>query len=183
MDNNTHKITTDDITRRELPSYIRLNVFNYGWSRWNTWRGFWSNIKNIPKVFKSAWHRATKGYCTIDLYNLGDTYLAHILSTLIDFRNNTCSYPLSYASHSEWIAQLDKYIDDLIYITTDNDKQNEFNADYEKILSIPYANKTEEDMALIKKYTDRDTELTLEKREKIKSLFVSLSKDIPELWW
>ena len=92
-----HGITTDKkIEKRAIPTNIHLNVFKYGWNKWTSWRGFWSNIKNIPRVVKYAWARATKGYCEADLWDLDTTYLDYILSTLIDFRNNTCSYPNKY---------------------------------------------------------------------------------------
>ena len=179
-----HGITTDKkIEKRATPTNIHLNVFKYGWYKWTSWRGFWSNIKNIPRVIKYAWQRAVRGYCDADLWDLDTTYTDYILATLIEFRNNTRSSPIHYTSWEEWIARLDWYIDRLIYLKQDSDELNSFSEEAYEIMCKPKEERTESEQHLMNNYYKAEEEIETTKRATEQKLFADLGKELHDLWW
>lgn len=75
-----------------------MNVFAQGYLGW---RHPLFNIKVFFKNIKRAWHRATKGYCDIDCYNLNFFYLELMIGSLEHFRTNLRSLPASL-DEKEW---------------------------------------------------------------------------------
>ena len=73
--------------------------FPYGW---HTWRGIWSNIKYIPRMFKWAYQRMVRGYCDGDVWEF-DTYLANvIIGGLRQLAKTTHSYPFAFPDENAW---------------------------------------------------------------------------------
>ena len=119
--------TINDLPKRKLPEDIDLNlsVFRSGWS-WKTWRGFWENIKWFFRALRPAWHRATKGYCRMDTWNVDHSLTAYLIKVLTEYRNVTNGSPLCFNSFDEWIAAIDQCIDWLIFSMRDVNTQEEY---------------------------------------------------------
>ena len=120
--------TKNELPKRKLPEDVELDisVFRNGWS-WKTWRGFWENIKWFFRALKPAWHRATKGYCRMDTWNVDYTLTAYLIKVLTEFRNVTNGWPdQHFATFEEWIAEIDLCIDRLIFSAREVDTQEEY---------------------------------------------------------
>lgn len=113
---------------RELPKDIELNqsVFRCDY-KWTTWHGFWENIKEFFFSWEPAWHRATKGYCRMDTWNVDYTLTAYLIKVLIEYRNVTNGWPYpQFETFEQWIAEIDLCIDRLIFSMRDIDTQEEY---------------------------------------------------------
>ena len=68
-----------------------LNVFHYGYHSHKP-KYWFSNIKQFFTNIKYAYQRATKGFCTHDVWDL-DTYYARLISSsLKEFRQNISKF-------------------------------------------------------------------------------------------
>ena len=181
---DTHQISSEP--RKQLPRVAKekpYSVFNFGWCKWYTWGGFKNNIKNCFSVVKWAWQRATKGYCDIDIYALDLTYMSFIATSLTDFRNKTCTFPFNFDSLDAWIAYLDKILDKIEFVQTDNYDINEFSAAYDNVLTISVKERTEEENEVIKRWLAREREIKADKRQIIKEIFNLIGEYFNDLWW
>ena len=118
----------NDLPKRKLPTDIDMNVsvFNSGWS-WRHWRGFWRNIKWFFRALKPAWHRATRGYCRMDTWDVDRSLTIYLLKVLTEYRNCVDSHPFpNFHSLEEWVAAIDLCIDRLIFSQRDVDTQEEY---------------------------------------------------------
>ena len=118
----------NELPKRKLPADIDMNVsvFNGGWP-WRHWRGFWQNIKWFFRAWKPAWHRATKGYCRMDTWNVDYTLTVYLIRVLTEFRNCTNSWPdQHFTTFEEWIAAIDLCIDRLIFTMGEISTQEEY---------------------------------------------------------
>ena len=75
-----------------------LNVFASGYLGW---RHPLFNIKTFFKNIKRAWHRATKGYCDRDCWNINSFYRELMINSLEYFRTHTHTTPFSL-NEDEW---------------------------------------------------------------------------------
>ena len=115
-------------TRRELPKDFNLNisVFQFPW-RWGTWRGFWLNIRQFFHAWRPAWHRATRGCCRMDTWDVDRSLTIYLIKVLTEYRNLTDGWPAQFFStFEEWIAAIDECIDSLIFSMRDVDTQEEY---------------------------------------------------------
>ena len=118
----------NELPKRKLPKDVDMNVsvFRSGWS-WRHWRGFWENIKWFFRAWRPAWHRATKGYCRMDTWNVDYSLTCYLIKVLTEFRNCTNSWPDQYfTTFEEWIGAIDECIDRLIFSMRDVDTQEEY---------------------------------------------------------
>ena len=118
----------NDLPKRKPPIDIDMNVsvFRSGWS-WKTWRGFWWNIKQFFRAWKPAWHRATKGYCRMDTWDVDHSLTIYLIKVLTEYRNCVDAYPFpDFNSLEEWVAAIDLCIDRLIFSQRDVDTQEEY---------------------------------------------------------
>lgn len=120
--------TENELPKRKLPVDIDLNlsVFRSGWS-WKTWRGFWENVKWFFRALRPAWHRATKGYCRMDTWNVDYTLTAYLIKVLAEYRNVTNGWPSQhFPEFDDWVAAIDECIDQLIFSMRDVSTQEEY---------------------------------------------------------
>ena len=120
--------TENELPKRKLPEDFDMNVsvFKCPWS-WGSWHGFWRNIKWFFRAWKPAWHRATKGYCRMDTWNVEYTLTVYLIKVLTEFRNYTDSWPDQYFPEFEdWIAAIDECIDRLIFSMRDVNTREEY---------------------------------------------------------
>ena len=118
----------NDLPKRKLPTDIDMNVsvFRSDWS-WKTWRGFWWNIKQFFRAWKPAWHRATKGYCRMDTWDVDHSLTIYLIKVLTEYRNCVDAHPFpDFHSLEEWVAAIDLCIDRLIFSQRDVDTQEEY---------------------------------------------------------
>ena len=117
----------NELPKRKLPEDIDLNisVFRNRWS-WKTWHGFWGNIKEFFYALRPAWHRATKGYCRMDTWNVDYTLTVYLIKVLTEYRNVTNGSPVMFDSFEEWIAAIDECIDQLVFSMREISTQEEY---------------------------------------------------------
>ena len=123
----------NELPKRKLPEDIDMNVsvFRSDWS-WKTWRGFWENIKHFFRAWKPAWHRATKGYCRMDTWDVDRSLTIYLIKVLTEYRNCVDAYPFpQFKSLEEWVAEIDLCIDRLIFTMRDIDTIEQANENAE----------------------------------------------------
>lgn len=123
----------NDLPKRKLPEDIDMNVsvFNSGWP-WRHWRGFWENIKWFFRAWRPAWHRATKGYCRMDTWDVDRSLTIYLIKVLTEYRNCVDAYPFpQFKSLEEWVAEIDLCIDRLIFTMRDIDTIEQANENAE----------------------------------------------------
>jgi hypothetical protein len=118
--------TINDKPKRKVPENvdISLSVFRSGWS-WKTWRGFRENIKWFFRALRPAWHRATKGYCRMDTWNVDTSLTMYMVKVLTEYRNVTNGSPMleEFSTFEDWIAAIDECIDLLLFTLEEVDTQ------------------------------------------------------------
>ena len=120
----------NDLPKRKLPEDIDMNVSVFKCPYyWKSWYGFWQNIKWLFRALRPAWHRATKGYCRMDTWNVDYTLTVYLIKVLTEYRNCADSWPdQHYATFDEWIEAIDVCIDNLTFSMRDYSTQEEFQA-------------------------------------------------------
>lgn len=169
---------------RKLPAEIKLSVFTFPY-RWDTWRGFWSNIREFFYAICAGWHRATKGYCRADCWNADLTISYHLIQILTEYRNVTRGWPdRSFDTFEEWIAYIDEIIDLLIYSQEDPDKISVWHdAWLEKCCGIPRSKWGEEENNILENYRNEVFEIERKQREAQKKAFEMLGEHLHEIWY
>lgn len=87
----------------------QLNVFKLGYYSWRHPFNWPHNIRNFFRTIKWGWQRATKGYCTWDLWDLDAHLLQLIPASLRAFKKDNIGYP-SELTYEKW----NKIIDEMI---------------------------------------------------------------------
>ena len=165
----------------KLPS---MSVYTFDW-KWNTWHGFWRNIKQWFSNRKAAKQRAKLGYCYGDIWDCGNNICQRMAHMLTAYRNKCCSWPdRDFPTFKEWIAYIDEIIDLLEFAESDPDELNEYTEAFSNALHSTPADK--EDKAyeeLRQKYYnecrsiyDRQTAA----RQKALTMFAKYADNI---WW
>ena len=113
----------------KLPS---MSVYTFD-CRWNTWRGFWNNIRQWFDNRKAAKQRAKLGYCYGDIWNCGNNICQRMAHMLTQYRNKCNSWPdKSFSTFKEWIEYIDEIIDLLEFAETDPDELNSYTEAYDE---------------------------------------------------
>ena len=118
----------NELPKRKLPTDIDMNVsvFNSGWP-WRHWRGFWENIKWFFRAWRPAWHRATKGYCRMDTWNVDRSLTIYLIKVLTEYRNCVDAHPFpDFHSLEEWVGVIDECIDRLIFTMGEINTREEY---------------------------------------------------------
>ena len=118
----------NELPKRKLPENVDLNVsvFRSDWS-WRHWRGFWWNIKRFFRAWRPAWHRATKGYCRMDTWDVDRSLTVYLIKVLTEYRNCVDAHPFpEFSSLEEWVAEIDLCIDRLIFTMGEIDTREEY---------------------------------------------------------
>lgn len=177
----------NDLPKRKLPADIDMNVsvFNSGWP-WRHWHGFWQNIKWFFRAWRPAWHRATKGYCRMDTWNVDRSLTIYLIKVLTEYRNCVDAYPLEFKSLEEWINALDLCIDRLIYSMRDTDS-NELCPHYtewaEKCCGKSNGEPSEEQIAIREAYMAEVNAAYEKQCEARKKAFEFIGEYLPHIWW
>lgn len=173
---------------RELPKDIELNlsVFRCDY-KWTTWYGFWENIKWFFRSWKPAWHRATKGYCRMDTWNVDYSLTAYLIKVLIEYRNVTDGWPFPhFKTFKEWIDALDECIDLLIFSMRDTDSDElcpHYTEWAEKVVGKTNGDPTEEQIAIREAYTEEVNAAYQKQCEAREKAFAFIGKYLPHIWW
>ena len=175
--------TENVVPKRKLSKDLyNLSVFTYPWS-WKTWHGFWKNIGCFFDNIKKMFQRARKGYCYSDTYDCGDTIIDYLIVMLTDFRNRTNNYPAEdFASYEEWVAYLDKIIDDLEYAGTHPDNLSKWRPIWCELLKEGQRNYELEDR-IFHLYHEEIVAISAEQQKRLEEAMVRLSLYIKDIWW
>lgn len=84
-----------------------LNIFKRWWVtpiRFNRYffSSLWQLVRDMWRWPRRMWQRATRGYCTEDLFNLDQYLLSLLYATLMDFSKTNGSYPIDFNSLHDW---------------------------------------------------------------------------------
>jgi hypothetical protein len=156
---DTHRIiSTKARAKRKAKNYLKLYEAPYLWSA-----GFGCFLKNIGHFFycfKLGWQRARKGYNDYDVWDTGDTIIKYMINILNEFRNRTYSYPdRDFDTFDDYIEYIDGIITLLEYSLEDRDKHNPYTDAFDKVLTIPPIERTEEESEICHKYWEMDTRI------------------------
>ena len=86
------------------------------YGRWKIFKKIRFYLYVIPK---NIWDRATKGYCSRDLWNLNSFYCTLFYESITEFKNGAIGFPVTMETFEEWkkelehISELFKRIEDL----------------------------------------------------------------------
>ena len=118
----------NELPKRKLPEDIEMNVsvFKCPYS-WKSWHGFWQNIKWFFRAWRPAWHRATKGYCRMDTWDVDRSLTIYLIKVLTEYRNCVDAFPFpDFKSLEEWVAAIDLCIDRLIFTMGEIDTREKY---------------------------------------------------------
>ena len=165
----------------KLPS---MSVYTFDW-KWNTWHGFWQNIKQWFDNRKAAKQRAKLGYCYGDIWNCGNNICQRMAHMLTHYRNKCNSWPdRSFPTFKEWIEYIDEIIDLLEYAETDPDELNVHWEPYKTAIHSGIPNRdSDEYKDLLDKYWNEERaiyERQTAARQKALAMFATYADDI---WW
>lgn len=183
---NTQAINTNTKrTKREVPKDLpSLSVFQYPYS-WKTWCGFWYNLAYFFRCWRPAWHRATKGFCRADTWNVDTTTCAYLVNVLTEYRNVTRGWPdQCFATFEDWIAYIDEIIDHLIYALEDEDKLNKYYDSWFSLkTNVDRCDYTPEQEQLCRDYISEVEEVYNRQKEARIKAFTMLGAYINHIWW
>ena len=116
-----------------------LNVFKYGYNNWKP-RNWFSNCKQFFCNCKYAWQRATKGYCTYDVWDIDDFHTGLMIAMLTKFKQDNNGYPSVFADDENGAEKWDAIIEEMIlHFTNYRDAEtvypNEFEDEYFAMLN------------------------------------------------
>lgn len=182
--NNIHEINLNSEARPEkMPlKKVELNVFQPIY-RWDTWAGFWSNIKYFFLAIGQTFQRGTKGYCDWDIPNCGYNIFDYMVNMLIEFRNRTHSWPdYEYQTYEQWIAEIDDIIDKLDFARQESDEFNTYAEEFDRVMEIPCSQRTDEDREIISAYFEENTIIHDTQRKAAEKAFAWIGKHAKDLW-
>lgn len=164
------------------------NVFTFPYSvkfyithPWKFFSQLWINLRR-------AYFRATKGFCSSDVWNLSDWFLDVFPAMLTYLAYNNCAYPgegTPFDTPKKWNDWLIKMAMQLEECKEENyEKLNEYYEDYMESfkdwkIGSPEKEETRE---LNKKYFARDRELAAEAHQKLKDTLAELAEHFYLLW-
>lgn len=184
-----------------------LNVFKFGYMSWKYPRNWFNNIKQFFCNIKYAYQRATKGYCTYDIWDIDTFHTNLIIDALTQFKKDTNGYPFVLESNEldengeeKWNAILDEMIAHFAnYRDTDIIDNNEYADDYfkridnatetginEKWLHFMRVNEdklSNEDHAMREQYRNKMKELAEYRKNELELGMQLLTKWYDNLWW
>lgn len=177
---NTEEDFGQGTRKCKLPS---LSVYTYDW-KWNTWRGFWKNIKQWFDNRAAAKQRAKWGYCYGDIWNCGDTICCQMAHMLTEFRNKCNSWPDGkFDSFEEWIAFIDEIIDLLEIAECDPDELNCYAEEYNKVLMVSRNERTPEQEELSRLYYKEEIEIYERQKSARMKALTMFAENAPYIWW
>jgi hypothetical protein len=182
--NNIHEIDLNSEARPEKMPLQKtdLNVFRPVY-RWDTWPGFWSNIKYFFLAIGQMLQRGTKGYCDWDIPNCGYNIFDYMVNVLIEFRNRTCSWPdYEYETYGQWIAEIDEVIDKLDFARQEPDEFNTYAEEFDRVMDIPYEQRTDEDREIISAYFAENAMIHDIQQKAAEKAFTWIGKHAKDLW-
>ena len=175
----------NEIMERKVPKDVpSSSVFQYPYT-WKSWRGFWRNLIYFFRCLRPAWHRATKGYCTMDTWSADLTICTYLIRVLTEYRNVTNGWPdTEFATYEEWITYIDEIIDLLIFAIEDEDKLNKYHAEWsEKCCNVKRNEWTEEHETIWKNYLAEVQKIADRQNGAREKAFAMLGKYLPHIWW
>lgn len=182
--NNIHEIDLNSEARPEKMALKKtdLNVFRPVY-RWDTWTGFWYNIRYFFAAIGQTFQRGIKGYCDWDIPNCGYNIFDYLVNVLIEFRNRTCSWPdYEYETYEQWIAAIDEIIDKLDFARQEPSEFNTYSEEFDRVMEIPYEQRTDEDREIISAYFAEDAIIYETQRKAAEKAFAWIGKHAKDLW-
>lgn len=178
-DTNTIHVDNEydrDIRICKLPS---MSVCTFYW-KWNTWHGFWQNIKQWFDNRKAAKQRAKLGYCHNDVWDCGHNECVRLAHMLTHFRNKCNSWPDRYfTTLEEWIEYIDEIIDLLEYAETDIDELNDYTEAFDKVCRDESA----DDSEIFNKYWNETKRIFETQKVARKKALAMFAEYVDEIWW
>ena len=179
-----------------------LNVLKFGYSPWKYPRNWFSNIANFFRNIKRAYHRVTKGYCSVDLFSMDYWLLTLIPEALKEYNKVNDGFPDSeFNSMEEWQAEVNKIIECFEEAEKHwkfSDAENKYDEEFSKLLvkkfssaflsrekgnEVKFQPLTPEEEELEKNYYAEAERLHKYGNEKLKEGFDLLYKNFGDLWW
>ena len=164
----------------------------------------WVFIKDCFRNLRSAWERATKGYCRADLYEMCDWMLDTLGDAFSAFADENFGYPdrEPFKDFDSWQAWIRKTAN-TFHNATDHalEERNEYKEEFDKYLfglkwssepdpehstlrtlkmesSLP----PDEEKSIRDRYWNRDNELRDERTETLKQTFNEIADNFFDLW-
>lgn len=165
----------------KLPS---MSVYTFHW-KWNTWHGFWQNIKQWFDNRRAAKQRAKLGYCYGDVWDCGNNICQRMAHMLTHYRNKCNSWPdRSFPTFKEWIEYIDEIIDLLEFAEADPEELNDYTEAFSEVCSRRHEGDEPADYQEIldRYYNECRTiyEGQTAARQKALGMFATYADDI---WW
>lgn len=182
---------------------MELNVWKIG--RW-TWRYYIAHpikwLHDIRLSFKWMWQRATRGYADVDRFNLCDWLLAVLAPMFEEFAAKHVGYPCgaNELTDEAWTALLKEVAWHLrngeeCQKTQVNEFEEAWEAQVERRAhrvdsfedkNIPsrvkWADPTDEDLEVIRKYNERELEILHWREEQVKIALHIIGSNFFSLW-
>lgn len=152
-----------------------LNVFSFGYYSWHYPKNWFSNIKQFFVNIKYAFQRATKGYCSYDIWDLDAFHTQWMIDAVSEFRKSNQGYPASLTEES-WNAILDEIV---LHFTNFRDVEevhpNIYEEDFSRMMDTRRENGFDEKTGCYYTRT-RDEDFT-EEDKKLKQLYFDAVKE------
>lgn len=138
----------------------------------------WKWFKEIGQNLRSAWERATKGYCYSDVWNI-DLWLLNILPAMFrDMAASGCGYPgpgTEFDTPEKWRDHLLAMADVLESLQFENywEDANEYKDEY---LHSPTRNEVKE------LFFAREQELYEQRQQLLQDTFLTLAYNLDKYW-
>ena len=158
----------------------------------------WKWFKEIWLNLRAGWHRATKGYCYTDLWNMDDWFLTIFPKMLRELADKHCAYPgvKPFDTSEKWERWLKEMAENLEYCASDPDEENEYDkpffemceerryssASSDEMITISYTYDDEESKELRDKYFARNKELSDARRKLLEETMAELGLYLRNLW-
>ena len=94
-DNNSEYDEAATVFKKKKPKNVMKTVgfWNWAFSKWTTWHGFWNNIRQLWYLPKRIYQRMRYGVCYADVWNF-DAYIAEVLANgARHLKEYACGYP------------------------------------------------------------------------------------------
>lgn len=157
----------------------QLNVFTYGMRPWKL-RFWFHNIKCFFINIGYAWSRATKGYCSYDLWDLSDFYSWLFVHSLEDFRKSAVSAPYEYYDNeNDSIEPWRDYLREMRLHFYNSIEENEVLKNEISIYDVVGLGYEE----LSEAYWNREKEISNWRESELKKGLEMMEKVWPSLWW
>ena len=176
---------------------MNMNVFSsyFSCTKWHYMVHPFTWCRDAFYALRAAWHRATKGYCYTDSYNIDDWFLTIFPAMLRRLAQTHCGFPghEPFDTPEKWTQWLKNMALNLEFVNSDPDDSNEYAKDFYEplffsreehidsngLVKVEYKYNNKE---LRDKYWARSEELIKKRQEVLEETGKELFKYLRDLW-